>query len=337
MTDAVSALSQKFTNLSTGFFFILPNIGIGLVVLALFAAAAWGTQRGVSSLLDRGNRHDLGVLLGGFSRWAILLFGILIAATIIFPSVRPADLFSALGVGSVAIGFAFKDILQNWLSGLLILYRQPFRGGDQISSGTFEGTVEAVEARATVLRTYDGRRVVIPNSDIYTRAVMVHTAYSSVRSHYDVGIGYGDDVTAACDVMREALRSVEGVQQDPVPETLPWELAGSTVNIRVRWWTDSQRANVVHVRGRVITAIKDSLTANGIDLPFPTRVILLHDQTEATDGNRLQQREGWPAGDAPPKPRHLNDLVLRHTSDDKQTKPAHDRLVRAAQKPALFS
>ena len=316
MTDAVAALTGKLAAIGTGFFAILPNIGIGLVVLGLFAVLAWAAQRGMSSVLHRGGRHDLGVLLGGFVRWAILLFGVLVAATIIFPSLHPADLFSALGVGSVAIGFAFKDILQNWLSGLLILYRQPFRSGDQISSGAFEGTVEAVEARATVLKTYDGRRVVIPNSDIYTRAVVVHTAYAAVRSEYDVGIGYGDDIEAACAAMRDAMRGVDGVEPDPAPETIPWELAGSTVNIRARWWTRSGRADVVRVRGRVIVAMKTGLDAAGVDIPFPTRVVLLHDQTEATDGDRRSQREGWPAGETPPEPRHLNQVTLRRTATD---------------------
>ena len=296
MTDPVSALMDKISSLVDGFFYILPNLGIGLVVFALFVLASWAGQRAISSLLHRGGRHDLGVLLGGFSEWALLLFGVLVVATIVFPSVRPADLFSALGIGSVAIGFAFKDILQNWLSGLLILYRQPFRTGDQISSGPFEGTVEAVEARATLLRTYDGRRVVIPNSDIYTRAVIVHTAYNSSRSEYDVGIGYGDDVEAACRIMVEAMQGVDGIQPVPTPEALPWELAGSAVNVRVRWWTEPRRADVVQVRGRVIATLKNRLSQAGIDLPFPTRVVLLHDQTEETDGDRGQQREGWPAG-----------------------------------------
>src|SRR5690242_13054378 len=83
----------------------------------------------------------------GFFWWAIILFGLLVIAAIVFPSVKPADVLATLGIGSVAIGFAFKDILQNWLSGLLILYRQPFCQGDQIVSGSFEGTVEAIEAR----------------------------------------------------------------------------------------------------------------------------------------------------------------------------------------------
>lgn len=310
MTDPIAPLTAKLTELVRGFFFILPNLGIAIVTIVVFVVAAWLVRRAITRVLHLRDRHDLGILLGGFARWAILLFGALVAATIVFPSVKPADLFSALGVGSVAIGFAFKDILQNWMSGLLILYRQPFRRGDQIRSGDFEGTVEAIEARATMLRTYAGHRVVIPNSDIYSRAVTVRTAYSHSRSEYDVGIGYGDDIGTACEVILRAMAGIEEVASDPAPEAIAWELAGSSVNIRARWWTASGRGDIVRLRGLVLTAIKNELSEAGIDLPFPTRVVLLHDQTEATDGMRAQQREGWPAGDSPPEPRHLNRLVV---------------------------
>src|SRR3712207_6407586 len=183
----------------------------------LFLLVAWAGKRGVVGLFRRRGRDNLGRLLGGFAQWSLILFGVLVVATVVFPSIKPADLLATLGIGSVAIGFAFKDILQNWLSGLLILYRQPFRPGDRIVSGGYEGTVESIEARATLLRTYDGQRVVIPNSDIYTGTVTVRTAFPRRRSEYDVGIGYGDDVEQACRVIRRALDGVEGVASDPAP------------------------------------------------------------------------------------------------------------------------
>lgn len=309
MNASIEPAITKIEDLIEGFFWLLPNVGIALITLLLFLGAGWAVQRLVIRVSHHRNRDDLGILLAGFARFSVLLFGGLVAATIVFPSIKPADLLATLGIGSVAIGFAFKDILQNWLSGLLILYRQPFRRGDQIKSGEFEGTVEAIEARATLIRTYDGQRVVIPNADIYTRAVSVRTAYPTRRSEYDVGIGYGDDVERACAVIVEAVKQVDGVAQDPAPDALPWALDSSTVNIRVRWWTDSQRASVVHVHARVIQAVKQALSEAGIDLPFPTRVVLFHDQTEEVDGDRTRQREGWPAGERPPQPRHLNEIT----------------------------
>jgi small-conductance mechanosensitive channel len=238
----------------------------------------------------------------------------------VFPSVRPADVLATLGIGSIAAGFAFKDILQNWLAGLLLLLRQPFRRGDQVRVGEHEGIVERIEPRATLLRTYHGTRIVIPNSDVYTQIVTVNTAFDQRRSEYDVGIGYGDDIPRACEILLEALLKTPGVEVDPSPDVLPWEFGGSAVILKMRWWTRADWREVVVVRGRVIAEVRRALAQAGIDVPFPTRVVLLHDQTEETDGDRATQREGWPAGKDPPRPRHLNRIDVRGTISESSSR-----------------
>ena len=303
MQNAAELSHQKLEGIVQGFFWLLPNLGIAAGVFLALLIAAYAARLSIRAAFRRRRREDLGSLLGGFAWWGLVGFGLLIVSTIVFPSIKPSDALATLGIGSVAIGFAFKDILQNWFAGLLILLRQPFRRGDQIVVDKYEGTVEHIEARATLIKTYDGRRVVIPNSDVYTRSVTVNTAYPTRRSQYDVGIGYGDDIETAREVILRALRDLPHVEKAPAPEAIPWELDGSSVNVRVRWWTKSVRNEVVASRGEVITALKSALTEAGIDLPFPTRVILFHDQTEQSDGDRPRQREGWPAGDqAPPVP-----------------------------------
>ena len=303
MHQVETLLQQKLVYVYENAILLLPNVVAGILALAVFWFGAIVAERTIKRVFHPRQQLDLGDLLGGFVRWGTIGLGFLVAATIIFPSVKPGDALAALGIGSVAIGFAFKDILQNWFAGLLILLRQPFRRGDQIIVGAFEGTVEHIQARATSIKTYDGRRVVIPNSDLYTQAVTVNTAFATIRSSYDVGIGYGDDIEAARSVILDALDGLEGLKPQPAPEVIPWDLAGSSVNLRVRWWTDSPRGAVVLAKGRVIAAIRDALTKAQIDMPYPTQVMLFHDQTEEADGDRRRQREGWPAGERPPAPR----------------------------------
>lgn len=283
---------------------LLPNIIVALVLFALAFAVAWAVERSFRTWSDRRDRANLGAVLGSFMKWMILLLGALLALTIVIPSLNPGDLFAGLGIGSVAIGFAFKDILQNWLAGLLILIQQPFRVGDQIVVNSYEGTVEWIETRATIIAQYDGRRVIIPNAEVYSNAVTVNTARPTRRSFYDVGIGYGDDIAAARAAILSAVGSVEGIETKPAPEVLVWDLAGSSVNLRVRWWTQSKRTDVVHTQAIVLEAIKVALDKAGIDMPFDTQVMLLHDQTEDVDGIRGKQREGWPrrSDDAPRRP-----------------------------------
>src|SRR4029077_1671977 len=99
-----------------------------------------------------------------------------------------SDLIKILGIGGVAIGFAFQNILQNFLAGLLLLWAQPFRVGDEIKLDAYEGTVEEIQARATIIKTYDERRVVIPNADLFTHSVTVNTALDIRRWEYDFPI-----------------------------------------------------------------------------------------------------------------------------------------------------
>jgi small conductance mechanosensitive channel len=302
-TDPGAVLS-KIECWIEGFLALVPNIGVALIVFLIFVAFGWMAKRLFRHWARRRGRENLGEVLGGLLRWAIIVLGLLLALTVVLPALQPADLVAGLGIGSVAIGFAFKDILQNWLAGLLILIRRPFRIGDQIVVTGYEGTVVRIDTRTTEIRTYDGRRVLIPNSDVYTNAVTVNTAYDKRRSEYDVGIGYGDDMPRACAVLLEAVRRAEGVEREPAPDVIPWSIDPSWVRLRVRWWTHSRWADVVDVQGRVIRSIKEALDEAGIDMPFETVVQLWHDQTEEWDGVRGRQREGWPlpAGAEPPKP-----------------------------------
>lgn len=291
-----------------GLFRLLPNIAVAIVLLFVF----WFIAEGIGALVRRAatsrGRSSLGDVGGSLVRGAIVVIGFMLAVTIVAPTISPGDLISGLGIGSVAIGFAFKDILQNMLAGVLILLRQPFEVGDQIVSGGHEGTVEKIETRATLIKTYDGRRVVIPNSDIYTDSVVVNTAFDIRRSQYDIGIGCNDDWDKAREIMEQACADVEGVISDPAPETIPIELGDFANVIRLRWWTKSERAPQIHTYGRVLQAVYKALDANGIDMPYPTQVHLFHDQTEETDGDRAAQREGWPAGNGEvPRPAREKD------------------------------
>jgi small-conductance mechanosensitive channel len=139
--------------------------------------------------------------------------------------------------------------------------------------------------------------VVIPNAELFTHSVTVNTAFPTRRLEYDVGIGYGDDIARAKALILEVLRELEDALDDPSPDVLTYALGPSSVVLRARWWIrPPARQDALDARDHVISALKEKLLANGIDLPFPTQHVLFHDQTEDTDGDRRRQREGWPAG-----------------------------------------
>ena len=303
------AVFEKIDSWVDGFVRLIPNIAVALVLLVIFYVIAVVVRRLFIRWASGRDRANLGQVLGSFLKWLVFGIGLLLALTVVIPTLNPGDLIAGLGVSSVAIGFAFKDILQNWLAGLLLLMRQPFEVNDQIIVQGYEGAVERIETRATLLRTYDGRRVLIPNSDVYTSAVLVNTAFAVRRSQVDFGIGVSDDIGTARQVMLDAMRGVAGVERDPAPDVHVDAVGDFAVILRPRWWTHAERADVVAVRTDVVTAIKEALDANGIDMPYETQVHLFHDQTEEVDGRRGEQREGWPSGPNGERPRSRQELL----------------------------
>lgn len=292
-----ASIIEKLDTWLDGFIKAIPNIVIGIIVLiAMIYLGRW-LGKMVKRLLKNRGRKNFGDLLGAFARYLVIIFGVAIALTIMAPNLSPADLIASLGVSSVAIGFAFQDILQNWLAGILILLRQPFEIGDQIVVNGYEGTVEKIKTRATIIKTYDGQRVVIPNNTVYNNSVQVKTAHEFIRSQYDVGVGYDQDFLEAMKLLKETIQNVEGVSSEKPVETLVWDQADSWLTIRVRWWTKSDRASVVKVWSDVLLKTQKAMDDAGIDLPFPTQVEIknAHDLKEAREDdqkNRETQLQG---------------------------------------------
>ncbi|CBN56165.1 MULTISPECIES: mechanosensitive ion channel family protein [Kamptonema] len=314
MSKEISTLLDKMQAMLNDFIILLPNMVLALIVFAIFFFVARTIKKVVRNLTrNRRQARNLGMVLGRLAQGTTILAGLFIALSIVIPSLKASDLVQLLGISGVAIGFAFRDILQNFLAGILILLTEPFQIDDQIVFKDFEGTVENIQTRATTIKTYDGRRIVIPNSELFTNSVTVNTAFENRRLQYDIGIGYGDDIDQARRFILEAIHETNGVLETPAPDAIVVELAGSTVNIRARWWVQPpRRADVLDLQDRVLTNIKNKLTANGIDLPFPTQQILFHDQTEATDGDRTRQREGWPPGKGQvPQSRSISSSINR--------------------------
>lgn len=278
MGETGRVLIDSLHKLWLGFVDNLPNLAAGLIVLLAFIFGAKFT----GSLVMRGSRHarmhgNLPLLLGRLTTMILNVFGFFVAAVIVFPGFKAGDLVAGLGITSVALGFAFKDVLQNFLAGILILWRQPFKVGDEIRSGIQEGTVEAINSRSTWIKTYDGERAVIPNADIYMQTVLVRTAYTKRRVRFVVGIGYGDSIEIAKAEIHKELDAEEGVLDDPGPWVYVYELGPSSVNLAVYYWVESRQANLLKVQDAVATRVKHALDRVGIDMPYP-HIVVVADQ-----------------------------------------------------------
>ena len=253
----------------------IPYLVIASLVFVIFWVLSIFFKKAVTRILGSRKHHqNLVTVFRRVGSALILFLGFMVAMIIAVPSFTPGKLIGALGIGSVAIGFAFKDIFQNLLSGILLLLSEPFRIGDQIISGNFEGTVEDIQIRATTIRTYDGRKVVIPNSQLYTSPMTVNTAYSQRRLEFDVGIGYENNIIDAQQVILSVLKAAPTVSKLAEPSVIATALADSSVVLRVRWFIDDgTQTNRVASINEVIILVKEALEKANISIPFPVTTL----------------------------------------------------------------
>ncbi len=287
--DAYSTI-DKFVD---AFWERLPYICIALVVFSIFYLLSKLFKFFVrKALTDRSyTKQNLVLVLNRVGSSAIIFFGFLIAMVISIPGFTPGQLMSALGIGSVAIGFAFKDIFQNLLSGILILLGEPFKIGDDIIVSGMEGTVEDIQIRATFLRSPDGRRIVIPNATVYTSAVTVNTAYPRRRCQFIVGIGYEDDVQKAKNIIMTILDKDQSILSQPAFSVNVTQLADFSINLTVTWWVDTQETSTGNSISAVQERVIQAFAEHNISIPYPVQEVKVYrgnDGAEMTESARAK-------------------------------------------------
>jgi small conductance mechanosensitive channel len=258
LSVAYRTLEAMATRLLAAF----PRFLVGAIVLMVLyyagSALRWVVLRGAGRW--RG-RENLELAMARILHAAVIGVSVLVAATIAFPSFTAGSLIQLLGVTGIAFGFAFKDIFQNFLAGILLLITEPFDIGDQIVVDGFEGTVETIHTRATLITTYDNRRVVVPNADLFTKSVTVNTAFSVRRMEFDVAAAADADVDALKRELLARIRRVSGVAEAPAPDVLLLRFDPSTVTLRLRWWCAPGREASLAVQDRVLTEVRRVIVA----------------------------------------------------------------------------
>lgn len=226
------------------------------------------SQRAVGRLdADRFAGRFIGRLLAFFA----LIAGLVYALSAV--NVRIGPLLGALGIGGLALAFALQDIIENFAAGVILQIRRPMRPGDQILSKDYEGTVQEVNIRSTVIRTFDGETVYLPNADVLKNPIVNYTERGSRRTTLVVGVDYETDLEAAKEAILAAVKSVDGVLKDPAAEAYVHEFADSSINIAVRFWHRPQIAELWRVRDSVAINVKKSLDQADIGIPFPQRTL----------------------------------------------------------------
>jgi small conductance mechanosensitive channel len=289
---------DSINNLITAVFDRLPYIVAGILVLLIFWLIANLIKKTFWSASGRTRLdHRLRILFSRLIFVFTIVLGIFTALTVIIPSFGFGDLVTGLGFTTFVIGFATKDILNNLLSGVLILWQQPFRIGDYLFVGNNQGKVEYIGVRATQLRKDDGELILIPNGDMYSSAITIRGAGAERRMILKISIGYDADIGQAKEIIVRVMKAADGVVDEPKPSAVVTDLSADGVNLSIYFWINTDKHRPMQVFDLVATEIKKSLDEAGIEMYPPSSVIVQTNgketlaAEESADGNSAPEKK----------------------------------------------
>lgn len=242
------------------------RMAVAGAVIVAFNLGGRLTARPVRRLLDRRKRPSYTRVFGSVYRVGVTIVGCLFALTLAFPSVRVADVLGIFGIVSVAAGFAFKDTFENLLAGMLLLLRDPFKSGDEVTVAAQEGTVEGVTVRETLLRGPNGRRYFIPNALVMAGVIEVATDREALRQSFSLTFGAGTDFARVRGIVHDALRSATGVQAQPPAVARLTDVADGDVKVECLFWSDARRHAAAEARDAAIQAVLAALAGHHVAL-----------------------------------------------------------------------
>jgi len=271
LTPSLDKVLARFRSWLAG----LPLLGVALVVFGLF----WGLARLVGRLGPVYTRLTRNRLLQDVLRQAarmlVLLIGVFIALEILDATALVGGVLGTAGVVGLAIGFAFRDIVENYLASIILSVRRPFRGNDLVMIGAHFGTVIRLSASDTVLMAPDGNHLHLPNAMVFKSAIVNYTRNPLRRFEFVAGISSEADLQQAQDLGVEILSKMAGVVSEPKPFARIEALGDSNVAVRFFGWVDQTVADFSKVHSEAIRIVKTALEAHGVELPVPIQRVRL--------------------------------------------------------------
>lgn len=290
----------------------IPYIAISITLLLIFYLIARYVNRFSFRLMEKKIPSlMLRRLLANLAAAPVLLIGIYLILRITGLTKVAATVVGGTGLIGLVLGFAFRDIVENFLASILISIQRPFRLGETIRVLDYTGVVQAVTTRGTVLMTLDGNHVQIPNTTIYKEAIVNLSANPNMRLDFAVGIGYDASIATAQEVAMKVLVDHPAVLSSPEPWVLAEALSASTVNLRIYFWVNNNSHNPLKVKSAIIRNVKYAFMANNISMPDDAREVIfpqgIHVTTEPAPQNN-------PLPGKPSTPNVLNECGDEKTS-----------------------
>ena len=287
--EPIEILIAQLEDMARDVIAVLPAVAVACVLLLITYLVSKLVSAGLKRAMKRLRlRPSLKTLFGNLAAIGVWTAGIIVAAVIVIPGLTPSGVIAGLGFGTVAIGFAFKDIFENFLAGIIILFRREMRIGDFIECEGLKGKVERITIRETYIRQTDGQLVIAPNSFLFKNPLTIVTDLDVRRMSITCGVAYGEDVDEARAVITKAVEGCETIIHEaarPI-QIFAREFNSSSIDFEVTWWTGSKPVDERRSRDEVVAAVKRGLDEAGIEIPFPYRTLTFKEPL------RLAREEG---------------------------------------------
>ena len=306
---------QEFTDVINAYWhkmlFALPRVIVGLVLLLVVWMVAAKIRNYLGQkLATKSSDPLLTRFLAQVARWVMVLGGVLLSLQIIGFSGVVGGLLAGAGLSAFIVGFAFKDIAENFLAGVILAFNRPFSINDTIQIMDVMGRVQGLNLRTTIVKTFDGKDVFIPNASVLREKVTNYTLDGFIRQDFIVGIDFDDDVHGASQlILSEVAKEREVVDSGSHTSfVVVDELAASTVNLKVFFWTDTKdyRRATLELRSRIMDRVKTVLAENGYSLPPNITEVRLHQRALPIE---LLQPGQTPTLSIPPAQRDHSDVT----------------------------
>ncbi|WP_439859435.1 mechanosensitive ion channel family protein [Pseudomonas sp. MBLB4136] len=327
----IDAVLRRLLDEAYGLLSALPLLVLALLVVWLaWLVGRWLSQRTLLERLARRNPF-LRELARTTAQWAVTSIGVLVALEIMDATSLVGAVLGTAGVLGVALGFAFKETLENYLAGILMSIRQPFSPRDHVVIDGNEGLVIALTSRATILMTPDGNHLRLPNALVFRSVTLNYTRNPSRRFEFEVGLASDEDLLRAQQIGIERLRQLDGVLQAPPPRAFISALGDSSVQLRYHGWVDQRSHDFLMVRSEAMRQVTAALDEAGMDMPEPIYRLHIHERGHALPGAPAARQEARPAAPAQADTRVITDLV-EQIEQEQRTRDEEDLLDPSAPK-----
>jgi len=276
MTQALEILQEKIESWLESLTALLPNIVVALIVLVIFYFISRVVNVGAKKLLARVVEQETIVnLFSTLISFLTVVTGLIIALNLLHLSQAVTSLLAGAGIIGLAIGFAFQDISANFISGVIMAVKRPIRVGDIIKTNDYMGFVKEIQLRATIIETFTGLHVIIPNRTIFQNPLTNYTKTYKRRVDLEVGVSYGDDLEKVKKITLEAIKTNQYLTEGQDIRLVYTDFGDSSINFKVMFWVNYSPTNPTYLdaRSEGIMAIKKAFDENDISIPFPIRTL----------------------------------------------------------------